>query len=79
MKMEISGRCGRDRRNKLPTYEYLCEGCDHKFEIMQKVTARKKRKCPQCGKPHLRRLFGVPGLIFKGSGFYVNDYPKESK
>lgn len=66
----------------MPFYEYLCDkeagGCGHTFELNQGITEEPKKKCPKCKKHKLRRLFGSPGLVFKGTGFYVNDYPKQS-
>ncbi len=59
----------------MPTYDYLCNSCDHRFELFQSIKAGPKRKCPECGRLTLRRLIG-PGaaIIFKGSGFYQTDY-----
>ncbi len=59
---------------KMPTYEYECEKCGHKFEVFQSITAEPLKKCPKCnGK--IRRLIGTgAGLIFKGSGFYATDH-----
>jgi putative FmdB family regulatory protein len=63
----------------MPTYEYVCEKCGHKFERFQPITARPIRKCPECGKSSAKRLIGVgSGIIFKGSGFYETDYRSES-
>ncbi|MHC4618127.1 MAG: FmdB family zinc ribbon protein [Planctomycetota bacterium] len=63
----------------MPTYEYLCEDCGYEFEQFQAITARALRKCPDCGRPGLKRLIGVgSGIIFKGSGFYETDYRSES-
>ncbi|MGW8256465.1 MAG: FmdB family zinc ribbon protein [Thermoguttaceae bacterium] len=63
----------------MPTYEYVCEACNHEFELFQSITENAKRKCPACGKNRLRRLIG-PGaaVVFKGSGFYQTDYRSES-
>jgi len=59
----------------MPTYEYLCEKCEHLFEKFQPITSRPLRKCPECGKMKLNRLIGAgSGVIFKGSGFYETDY-----
>ena len=62
---------------KMPTYEYECQKCGHKFEVFQSITAEPLKKCPKCnGK--IRRLIGIgAGLIFKGSGFYDTDYRKK--
>ncbi len=63
----------------MPTYEYVCKNCGHKFEKFQSITASSLRKCPQCGKMKLQRLIGSgAGIIFKGSGFYQTDYRTDS-
>ena len=63
----------------MPTYQYLCENCRHKFERFQRITAKPLRKCPKCGKARVKRLIGTgAGIIFKGSGFYETDYRSES-
>jgi putative FmdB family regulatory protein len=63
----------------MPTYEYLCDACEHQFEEFHSITAEPIRKCPECGRKKVRRLIG-PGaaIIFKGSGFYQTDYRSES-
>lgn len=63
----------------MPTYDYACEKCDHRFEQFQSITARPLRKCPSCGSQSLKRLIGTgAGIIFKGSGFYETDYRSDS-
>lgn len=63
----------------MPTYDYLCAACEHKFEEFQSITAAPLRKCPKCGKNKLKRLIGIgAGIIFKGSGFYETDYRSDS-
>ena len=63
----------------MPTYDYECDGCGHEFELFQSISESVKRKCPECGKNKLRRLFGTGGAImFKGSGFYETDYRSDS-
>ena len=63
----------------MPTYDYLCDDCGHKFELFQSITDSLKKKCPECGKLKLRRLFGTgAAVVFKGSGFYETDYRSES-
>ncbi len=63
----------------MPTYDYECDACEHSFELFQTISESLKKKCPECGKMKLRRLFGTGGaLIFKGSGFYQTDYRSES-
>lgn len=58
----------------MPTYEYECRSCGHRFEAFQSITDRPLRKCPECGKG-VKRLIGAgAGIIFRGSGFYETDY-----
>jgi putative FmdB family regulatory protein len=63
----------------MPTYDYECDACGHTFELFQSISEPVKKKCPECGKPKLRRLFGTgAAVVFKGSGFYQTDYRSES-
>ncbi|QDU58053.1 FmdB family zinc ribbon protein [Aeoliella mucimassa] len=63
----------------MPTYDYQCDACDHEFELFQSISEPVKRKCPECGKLKLRRLFGTgAAVMFKGSGFYETDYRSDS-
>ena len=63
----------------MPTYEYVCDACEHGFDEFQSITEKPLKKCPRCGKPKLRRLFGTgAAVLFKGSGFYETDYRSES-
>lgn len=62
----------------MPTYEYECPHCRHKFELFQKITDQHLEKCPKCNKK-VKRLIGPgAGIIFKGKGFYATDYRKKS-
>jgi putative FmdB family regulatory protein len=59
----------------MPTYEYVCDHCEHHFELFQQMTDPVKRKCPECGRLALRRLVGAgAGVLFRGNGFYQTDY-----
>ena len=63
----------------MPTYDYVCDGCGHAFELFQSMTDGVKKTCPKCGKKKLRRLIGAGGaIVFKGSGFYKTDYRSDS-
>ena len=63
----------------MPTYDYVCDACNHKFELFQSITAEPEKKCPECGKKKLRRLIGAgAAIVFKGSGFYQTDYRSDS-
>ena len=62
----------------MPTYEYECRECGHRFEEFQSITDEPIGTCPECG-GEVRRLIGSgAGIIFKGSGFYQTDYRSES-
>lgn len=58
----------------MPTYEYECAKCGHRFEKFQKMTDAPVKKCPKCGGQPDRLLGAGGGIIFKGSGFYHTDY-----
>jgi putative FmdB family regulatory protein len=61
----------------MPTYDYVCRKCEHRFEQYQSMTEPKLVKCPQCGREALERLIGAgAGILFKGSGFYETDYKR---
>ena len=63
----------------MPTYDYVCDACGHKFEEMQSFKADILKTCPKCAKDSLRRLFGTgAAILFKGGGFYETDYRSES-
>ena len=63
----------------MPTYDYECDHCGYTFELFQGINEPHKKKCPQCKKMKLRRLFGTgAALLFKGSGFYETDYRSDS-
>jgi putative FmdB family regulatory protein len=63
----------------MPTYDYVCDACGHKFEMVQSMKDSPKKKCPECKKNQLRRLFGTgAAIMFKGSGFYITDYRSDN-
>ena len=63
----------------MPTYEYVCDACGHKFDEFQSFKDEALKTCPKCHADTLRRLFGTgAAILFKGSGFYETDYRSES-
>ncbi len=56
----------------MPTYAYRCTACSHAFDIFQKFTDQPMTECPECGSA-LRKVFQPVGIVFKGSGWYIND------
>jgi len=62
----------------MPLYEYQCEECDHRFEVIQKSFSEPPiEKCPKCGGGPVRKLMSSPAIQFKGSGFYITDYARK--
>lgn len=58
----------------MPTYEYECTACHHRFERLQPITAKASTACPRCKRSARRLISAGAGLLFKGSGFYATDY-----
>ncbi|NLW51147.1 MAG: zinc ribbon domain-containing protein [Candidatus Brocadiaceae bacterium] len=64
----------------MPTYDYECKQCGHRFEAFQGMSDEPLKTCPECGKKKLVRLIGGgAGIIFRGSGFYITDYRNGSR
>jgi putative FmdB family regulatory protein len=61
----------------MPLYEYECKKCHHRFERIQKFSDPHVKKCPDCKGP-VEQVVSAPAVQFKGSGWYVTDYPKKS-
>jgi putative FmdB family regulatory protein len=59
----------------MPLYEYQCDTCAHRFEVIQKYSDPHIEVCPKCGGP-VKKLFSSPAIQFKGTGFYITDYGK---
>ena len=59
----------------MPRYDYQCDECGHRFELKQSFSSEPVAPCPQCLNG-ARRVFHAVPIVFKGSGFYVNDYGK---
>ena len=62
----------------MPIYEYQCENCSRRFEVMQRMTEPLLAICEQCG-GHVRRLISQTSFVLKGDGWYVTDYPSASR
>jgi putative FmdB family regulatory protein len=60
----------------MPLYEYLCKKCGHRFEKIRKFSDKQLRKCPEC-RGVIEQVVSAPAVQFKGSGWYVTDYPKK--
>lgn len=56
----------------MPTYEYRCTSCGHRFDVFQRLDDSSLTICERCGGA-LRKVFHPAGIVFKGSGFYATD------
>ncbi len=56
----------------MPTYRYRCKSCSHEFDQFQKFVEDALTVCPECGQ-EIRRVIQPVGVVFKGSGWYIND------
>jgi putative FmdB family regulatory protein len=62
----------------MPLYEYQCDACGGRFEVIQKFS-EVSEECRKCGKGPVHRLQSAPGFQFKGTGWYVTDYAQKGK
>jgi putative FmdB family regulatory protein len=58
----------------VPIYEYKCDQCDHRLEILQKISDEPEKTCPECGKEGLRKLVSAVAFKLKGTGWYETDF-----
>ena len=65
------------RMKNMPLYEYECQQCKRRFELMQKFSDPPAETCRSCGSP-VTRLISAPAFQFKGTGWYVTDYARKS-
>ena len=61
----------------MPLYEYQCDTCAHRFEVIQKFSDAPIEVCPKCGGP-VKKLLSSPAIQFKGTGWYITDYARKS-
>ena len=62
----------------VPTYEYQCTKCGREFEVRQRISEAPLTRCETCGGA-LKRLLSAAPFILKGEGWYVTDYPSDSR
>ena len=63
----------------MPLYEYRCDACNHQFEVIQKFSDAPIAVCPSCGGGPIGKLLSSPAIQFKGSGWYITDYPRKEQ
>jgi putative FmdB family regulatory protein len=62
----------------MPLYEYRCDACGSTFEKIRKFSDEPLTVCDKCGKGPVQKLISSPAIQFKGTGWYITDYPKKS-
>ncbi len=63
----------------MPLYEYECDACHRRFEVIQKFSDPRVETCRVCEMGPVRRLLSTPAIHFKGSGWYITDYAQRGK
>ena len=63
----------------MPLYEYECEACGERFEVIRKFSDPPLEACRRCGKGPIEKLVSSPAIQFKGAGWYVTDYAGKGK
>jgi putative FmdB family regulatory protein len=63
----------------MPLYDYLCQTCGHRCELLEKISDTPAVDCPACQQPKLQRQVSAPQFQLKGSGWYVTDFKKDNK
>ena len=63
----------------MPLYEYHCEACGGRFELIRKFSDPPPEVCTLCDGGPVTRLPSSPAIQFKGSGFYITDYAKKGE
>ena len=63
----------------MPLYEYQCDACGRRFEVIQKFSDAPIEACRECGKGPVHKLLSSPAIQFKGSGWYITDYAQKGK
>jgi putative FmdB family regulatory protein len=63
----------------MPFYEYECDKCGYRDEVLQKISDKPLTKCPSCGKSGLRKLMSAPVFRLKGSGWYETDFKSDKE
>jgi putative FmdB family regulatory protein len=63
----------------MPIYEYQCSDCDHRLEVIQKISEAPLVECPECGQPSLKRLVSAAAFRLKGTGWYETDFKHKGR
>ena len=58
----------------MPTYDFKCPKCGHRFDVFKSIHDETDEICPVCGEKAKRLIGTGAAIIFKGNGFYITDY-----
>lgn len=62
----------------MPLFDYQCESCGYKEEVLQSIKEEPLKECPKCKKQTFKKLISPSSFILKGKGFYKTDYKNEN-
>jgi putative FmdB family regulatory protein len=63
----------------MPIYGYVCKSCEHRFDVLQKMSDDPLVHCPDCGEASLQKELSAPKFRLKGSGWYETDFKTGDK
>jgi putative FmdB family regulatory protein len=63
----------------MPFYEYQCTNCGYEEEVLQKISDKPLKKCPQCGKSTMKKKVSAAAFRLKGGGWYETDFKSGNK
>lgn len=63
----------------MPVYEYQCESCGRRFEVMQKFSDPEVSECQLCSSKTVRKILAPTAFVLKGTGWYATDYAPNSR
>ena len=63
----------------MPIYEYQCDQCEHKLQILQKISEEPLKECPECNETALKKLISAASFRLKGGGWYETDFKTGDK
>ena len=63
----------------MPFYEYQCNACAHRLEVLQKISDEPLLYCPECGEASLKKLISRSAFQLKGTGWYETDFKNSGK
>ncbi len=63
----------------MPIYDYQCQSCNYKSEVMRKISAPSVETCPKCGAETFSKQLSAPSFKLNGKGWYATDFKDSGK